>query len=57
MIRLKDWGVRPLDLRRPKGFGVTLTIKFGGDDLRFCWVAVAVAILKESGGVLRPNEG
>lgn len=35
-----------MDLRHPKGFGVTLAIKFGEDSLHFCSVAVFGDILK-----------
>ena len=45
-----------LDLNQPKGFGVTLTIKFKGDSLRFCSVALSGAILGGSIGPPRPGE-
>ncbi len=44
-----------MDLRHPKGFGVTLTIEFGKDSLRFFSVAVFGDILK-SAGMVKPSE-
>ena len=54
-LKLKDV-IGMLDLRRPKGFGVTLHIRFGNTDLRFCSVAVIGSMLKNLGNVVKPDE-
>ena len=52
-----EGAVGVMDLRHPKGFGVTLAIKFGEDILRFCSVAMFGDILKmKSGGIFRPSD-
>jgi len=48
--------VGQMSLKDPKGLEVTLTIKFGGDRLQFCSVALFGSLLGQPGGPIRPGD-
>ena len=54
-VQVKD-PVGVLSLERPKGIGVTLTIRFRGDSLRFCSVGVFGKVVERSSRGIRADE-